>query len=94
MKKTTYEFVDCQKIRLGKRIFDFEYFREVINRAVSTLKRKLSLVLETTGGVDANGNALALVFALGHGLNVFEVTNCPGEKLHINNYVSRLKMFD
>lgn len=71
-----------EKISLGERILDLEDFREIIDSTVRTLKRKFSLVLEASSGVDANRNALALVFTLGHGLDVLEVTNCPREKLH------------
>lgn len=48
---------------------------------MSTLKRKTSLLLEPPGGIDPDWNALALVFALGHSLDVFEITNGPGKQL-------------
>lgn len=78
----TYKFVNSQEISLGKRVLDFKDLREIIDRAVGTFKREASLILKATGGVDTDGNALALVFALGHSLNVLEIANRPGQELH------------
>jgi hypothetical protein len=77
--------VDSQEISLGERVFNLKDLREIVNRTVSTFQRKASLILETSCGIDANRNALALVLALGHGLNIFKVTNCPSQKLHVGS---------
>jgi hypothetical protein len=73
-----YEFVNSQEISLGERVLDLKDLGEIVDGAMSTFQRKTSLVLETPCGIDANRNALTLVLALGHGLNIFKVTNCPG----------------
>lgn len=71
-----------QEIGLGQRVLDFKDFRKVVDCLVGTLKCKASLVLETSGSVDANRDALASVLALGHGFDIFEVTHCPGQELY------------
>lgn len=80
--ESTYKLVYSQKIRLGQRILDLENFREIVNGAVGTFQSKTSLVLQAASCVDPNGDALALVLALSHSLNIFEVTHGPSEKLY------------
>lgn len=78
---THCKFVDRQEIRLGQWVLDLEDLRKVVDRPMSTLQRKPSLILEAPRGVDANRDALALILALGHRLNIFEIANCPCQKL-------------
>lgn len=71
-----------KKVRLRERIFDLEDFRKVVNSTVGALQGKDGLVFETPGGVHAHRDAFSVVLALGHGLHIFKVTDCPGQKLH------------
>lgn len=48
---------------------------------MSTIQGKAGLLLETSRRVDANRNALAIIFAFSHGFNVLEIANSPGEQL-------------
>ena len=79
---TTYKLMHGQKIGLGQGVLDFEDLGEVVDSAVRTLQSKASLVLQAASGINSNWDTLALVLALGHSLDIFEVTNCPGEKLY------------
>lgn len=78
----TYKLVDCQEIGLGQRVLNLEDLREVVNGSVGAFKCKTGLVLKSTSRVDTHGNALSLVLALGHGLDIFEVTNGPSKELY------------
>jgi hypothetical protein len=70
-----------QEIGLGQRVLNLEDLREIVNGPVGTFKCKASLVLKSTSSVDTHRNALSLVLALGHGLDVFKVTNGPRKEL-------------
>jgi len=73
--------VHSQQISLRKRIFNFKDLREVVNCSRSTFESKASLLFETPSGIDPDRDALALVLALCHGLDVFKITYCPSEEL-------------
>ena len=81
--------MDCQQIRLGQGIVNLKYFREIVHCPVSTVQGKTSLLLESSSGINAHGNAISVILALSHGFDVLKVTNGPCEQLKIF-YVSRL----
>ena len=78
----THKLVNCQEVGLGQWVLNLEDLREVVNGSVSTFKCKTGLVLKSPSGVNTHGNALSLVLALGHGLDIFEVTNGPSKELY------------
>jgi hypothetical protein len=48
---------------------------------MGAFQSKAGLVLQASRGVDTNGYALALVLALGHCLDVVEITDSPRKQL-------------
>lgn len=70
-----------QEVGLGQRVLNLEDFGKVVDSLMSTLQRQASLILEASGCVDANRNALASVLTLGHSLDIFEVAYSPSQKL-------------
>lgn len=73
--------MDCKQVRLWQGVVDFENFREVVDGTMSTIQSKASLLLEASRGVDTHGDALAVVFALGHGFDILKVADRPCEQL-------------
>jgi hypothetical protein len=70
-----------KKISLGQGVFNFEYFREIIDGAMSTFQGKTCLFFEPFRSVDTDWYAPSAVFALSHSFNVLKVTNGPCQKL-------------
>src|SRR5690242_1470610 len=77
----TYKFMDGQQVDLWERIINLENFREVVHNLVAVIQSKATLLLQTTSGVDPDGDALAVVLALSESLDIFEVSNRPGQKV-------------
>lgn len=75
--------MDGQQIRLRQRVLYLKDFRKIVHGAVSTLQSKPGLVFETSRGVNTDRDAFALVLALRHGFDIFEITYGPGKKLFV-----------
>ena len=75
------EFVDREQVRLGERVLNLENIGEEVNDLGGVLNSPLSLVLETAGSVNADGQLLAVVLALSVTLNVLEITQSPGQEI-------------
>lgn len=75
------ELVDGEQVRLGKRVVNVENLREKVDDLRGVLQSPATLLLETTGGVDTDGNLLSVVLAVGQLLNVLKVTDSPGQKV-------------
>lgn len=84
----TYKFVNGQKIDFGKRIVNPKHLREIVHSAMSAFQGKPGLVLQTSRCVDTDGYTRSIVLALSHGLNIFEVTNCPRQELNMSSTIS------
>ena len=55
--------------------------REIVDSLVSMLKSEAALLLEAPGGVDTNGQVLAVVLPAGEVLDVLEVSDAPCEEV-------------
>jgi hypothetical protein len=64
---------NCQFESLSQ-VYCTSYLREVIDDLVGTLQSQLALLLEATGGVDSDGQVLAVVLSLSEILNVLKIT--------------------
>jgi len=73
--------VDSQQIDLGKRVVDLEDFGEVVDNLVAVVQSKATLLLQTTGSVNPDGNVLSVVLALGESLDVLKVTDSPRQQV-------------
>ncbi|KAI6764699.1 hypothetical protein HG531_012586 [Fusarium graminearum] len=80
---TVSELVDSDQIGLGQRVVNVKDLGEEVNDLGGVLKSPLTLLLETTGGVDTDGNLLAVVLAISESLDVLKVTNSPGQKVAV-----------
>lgn len=78
---TVGELVDGKQIRLGKRVVNVEDLREVVDNLGGVLESPTALFLETTGGVDTDGNLLSIVSAIGQLLDVLKVTDSPCQEV-------------
>jgi hypothetical protein len=70
-----------QQINLGKRVIDLEDLGEVVDNLVAVVQGKMTLLLQTAGSVNPDGNVLAVVLALGESLDVLKVTNSPRQEV-------------
>lgn len=75
------ELVDGEQVRLGKRVVNVENLREKVDDLRGVLQSPATLLLETTGGVDTDGNLLSVVLAVGQLLDVLKITDSPGQKV-------------
>lgn len=75
------ELVDSQDIALGERVVNLKLLREVVDDLGGVLKSPHALLLEAAGGVDTDGELLAIVLAVGEGLDVLKVANSPGQEV-------------
>jgi hypothetical protein len=75
------ELVDGNQIRLGQRVVDVEDLGEEVNDLRGVLESPLTLLLQTTGGVDTDGDLLAVVLAVSESPDVLKVTDTPGQKV-------------
>jgi hypothetical protein len=70
-----------QQINLGKRVIDLEDLGEVVDNLVAVVQGKMTLLLQTTGGVNPDGDVLAVVLALSESLDVLKVANSPRQEV-------------
>ncbi|GJC83687.1 hypothetical protein ColLi_06525 [Colletotrichum liriopes] len=75
------ELVDSEQVGLGEGVLDAEDVGEEVNDAGRVPQGPAALLLEAAGGVDADGQLLAVVAALGELLDVLEVADGPGEEV-------------
>jgi hypothetical protein len=78
---STDELMHGQEVRLGQGVFDLKNLGKVVNSLVSTFKSKPGLSFETLGRVNADRDALSLVFTFCESFDIVKVTNCPGQEL-------------
>ena len=57
------------------------YLGKVVHNLMTVLQRKSTLVFEPPGGIYANRKVFAIVFSLGEGLDIFEVSDCPSQQI-------------
>jgi hypothetical protein len=76
---TVGELVNSEQIGLGERVVNLEDLRKVIDDLGGLFEGPAALLLETTGGVDTDGDLLAVVASLSVGFNVLEVTDSLGQ---------------
>jgi hypothetical protein len=70
-----------QEVRLRQGVFDLKNLGKVVNSLVSTFKSEPGLFFETLGRVNADRDALPLVFTFCESFDIVKVTNCPGQEL-------------
>lgn len=76
---------NCQSESLSQ-VYCTSYLREVIDDLVGALQSQLALLLEAAGGVDSDGQVLAVVLSLGEILNIFKVAEGPRKQVCRHNW--------
>jgi hypothetical protein len=78
---TVSELVDSDQVGLGQRVVNIKDLGEEVDDLGGVLESPLTLLLQTTGGVDTDGNLLAVVLAISESLDILKVTDSPGQKV-------------
>jgi hypothetical protein len=75
------ELVNIDQIGLGERVVNLEDLRKVIDDLRGVFEGPVTLLLETTGSVDTDGDLLAIVASLSVSLDVLEVTESLDQEI-------------